>query len=349
MKRLIRRQVFIFFMFFMILALTFFVMGHYKLIKEQYRNIALQEVDISSQLIAADLEEILGRLEKDAAYLGKDLKYLNEKPIYLIQNFLKQHIGIEAIYLYDEGFHQIGFYKLDDGYDQIVQNIVKELFYYTPIEWVHLKDNMYCMMQSVQGETPYFIGYVIDMENLFETFSLDPSEQATLYDGFGYPIVATLNGRKDKLSLETYKEPLLNGERATFSDAGQFISHRSLNYKGIDLFLYLQISDQNYVGALRLYKVRIIAITLFLVTIGLLAAWKLINKLYGLYLIDTLSGQDKAKEFIQIKNELGKAIIWIDDVVLHYDELNKLKEELIELNDKLPKEDDGYVGKKRRK
>ena len=41
-----------------------------------------------------------------------------------------------------------------------------------------------------------------------------------------------------------------------------------------------------------------------------------------------------------IKKELDNAILWIDDVVLHYDELNELKEELILLNGKIPQEGD---------
>lgn len=349
MKRKIRVYVLIAFGSFMILSIALFVLGHYSIVKNSYEDKFLDESMMDTKLIESELTYKLKLLEQDTSYLGQDLTYLYEKPIYLIQEFLKSHQGIEAIYLYDETQTQIGVYKVDDGYDSVVQNIIKELFFYTPIVWTEIEDNIYCVTYKLPTSKAYYLGYIVNMEKYLSDFTSDRFYQGTVFNSFGRSVVSTLNGRTEGLGDEVFKETLLNGHSETGIYDDRIISYRKINYEGLDLFLYLENSTQEYVGLLRLYKVRILAISLFLVTIGAIVGWKLSNGMYGIIVIEALSGEHKAEEFSQIKQELGKAIIWIDDVVMHYDELNELKEELIELNEKLPKEDETHVQRKKSK
>lgn len=347
MKRKIRLYILVAFGFFTILSIGLFVLGHYNIVKDGYKEKYINKLEMDAQLLESELAYNFNVLEQDTIYLGNDLTYLYEKPIYLIQNFLKSHNGIEAIYLFDDTQTQIGVYKVDDGYDTIVQNIIKELFYYTPIVWTEIEDNIYCVSYQLTGTKKYHIGYIVNLENYLSEFTSDRFNQGTLFNTFGRPVVTTLNGRREILENERYKETLLNGHSDTLFTEELIIAYTNVNYEGLDLFLYLQRSKQEYIGLLRLYKVRILAIALFLVTIGTIIGWKLSNGMYGIIVIEALSGEHKAEEFTQIKNELGKAIVWIDDVVMHYDELNELKEELIELNERLPKEDGKYDHKRK--
>ncbi len=343
MKRRLRYYIFLYFLLFMMICVVVFLGLHYGVVKNKLRAVEETRVVTENQIVAAELEETLDTLESETIYLGKELTYGEERPIYLIQSFLQEHKGIQAIYLYDEGKQKIGVYKEVDGHDEIVTRTLSDLFFYSPIVWTKLEDNIYSVYHRVTSRQTYYIGYVLDLQQYMDVLTAERVAQFTLYDSYGRVVAYSQNGRTDQLSNESYKNELLNGQRKVIQENGQFVAFQPLMVDGIDLLLYHQQSDQAFRGALRQYMVKIVAGILFLITIGLLVAWKLINKVYSMMTVEALKQNGDTHEFSKIKEELGKAIAWIDDVVMHYDELNALKEELVELNTRLPKEDDEHV------
>jgi len=343
MKRRLRYYIFLHFLLFMMICVVVFLGLHYGVVKNNLKAVEETRVVTENQIVAAKLEESLGALESETLYLGKELTYGEERPIYLIQSFLQDHNGIQAIYLYDEGKQKVGVHKEVDGYDEIITRTLSDLFFYSPIVWTKLEDNIYSVYHRVTSGKDYYIGYVIDLREYLDVLTSERVSQFTLYDSYGRVVAYSQNGRLQQLSNESYKNEMLNGQRKVIQENGLFVAFQPLMVDGVDLLLYHQQSDQAFRGALRQYMVKIIAGVLFLITIGLLIAWKLINKVYAMMTMDALKQNGNTHEFSKIKEELGKAIVWIDDVVMHYDELNALKEELVELNTRLPKEDDGHV------
>lgn len=346
MKRRISLQVFLYFGIFIFISALVFTLGHIRLVDNSLQNEAITLLESDLKITADRIEETLNNLERDTIYLGKDLTYLYERPIYLIQDFLKGHNGVKGIYLYDEKQEEIGVFKEEDGYDTIVKNIISDQFFYTPIIWTEIDDGLYCISHKVTGQKPYYVAYVLNVTDYLEDFKNNKTIQATLFNPYGRVVLSTLNGRTEDLSTESYKDTLLNGHQDLRIEGDYFLAYRGIENDYVDFLLYIQEPNQVYRGTMRLYYIRVLSIILLLTTLGSLMAWKLVNKIYNMLVVDALSGDHHAYEFKRIKEELGRAIFWIDDVVMHYDELNELKEELVELNDRLPKEDDQHAKKR---
>jgi len=306
---------------------------------DQYLNDANTHADLYESYVA----ETFNKLETDSAYLGKDIGYNAERDIYLLQDFVKEQPGVSATYLFDTDRHLIGEAGKEHDYRLLIEEEIKEKFFYEPYVWTHLEYDTYILYYKVISDSSQYIGFVVELDLLLNKISNNPTQEISIINDFGQSVTQTLIGRKDDINEMSFRNQLLEGHEETLMDQSCFYSFKPVDIDGINLFLLYKNSQQEYSNTIRKFLLRNILLSLFMISFVLLQGWQLIKKLYDLFIHAVVENNYKIKEFSSIKGELNKAIHWVDDVVKHYDELNALKEELIVLSHKIPEEGEDIV------
>jgi hypothetical protein len=93
-------------------------------------------------------------------------------------------------------------------------------------------------------------------------------------------------------------------------------------------------------GEARLFQVLVISGLVFVNLLALVANFQILHYLRGRVLLLVTTDTYREGVFQHLDKKLLEAIKWIEEVVLHYDELNLLKEELLALHEDLPQERD---------
>ena len=349
MKRIIGYKVFIRLLVTSFVIILCFVGLNYSTVNrsllDQYINDASTHADIYENYVA----ETFNKLETDIGYLGKDLRYNTERDIYLLQDFVKQQSGVSATYLFDTDKHLIGEAGKEHKYRFLIEEEIQEKFFYEPYVWTHLDDDIYILYYKVLSDSALYIGFVVELDLLLDKISENPTQDISIINDFGLSVTQTLISRKDDINELNFRNQLLEGHEETVMEASSFYSFKPVDINGVNLFLLYKNSQQEYSNTRRKFLLRNFLLALFMISFVLLQGWQLIKKLYDLFIHAVVKNNYKIKEFSQIKDELNKAIHWVDDVVKHYDELNALKEELIVLSHNIPEEGEDVVKKEEHK
>lgn len=346
MKKKINYQIFINFLIYMVISIFIFTTINYSTIKSSLSE--KEEIEVESKAIVYEtqLRNQIEDLNESILYLGKDLTYENERPIYLIQNFKEKTEGIHSIYLYNSAREITGKYSDNNKYEEFIGKQLKDIFFYEPILWEEIENGLYFIYFKITYKDEKYLSVVLNLNELLSEFENNRTEDIILVNTFGMVISKTLNASSQNINQMSIKNEILNGHTKTDYFNSEFISFRPLLIDEVDLFILLKKSDQGYKGDLRIYLVKAYGIGIFLLVLGFLIAWRLIRVIYDYFVLIILSEKYQETEFKKIHDEIIRAIEWIEDVVLHYDELNELKEELIELNGRLPKESERYDKKR---
>ncbi|MCT4661815.1 MAG: hypothetical protein N4A40_08150 [Tissierellales bacterium] len=133
---------------------------------------------------------------------------------------------------------------------------------------------------------------------------------------------------------------MIDGETGIGEADGNLTSYGHIDYLDTNLYILISDSMEGVSDGAKQTLYKFGAVAVFLIMLTMLFAWRVLRfidkKMVELLLKDAY----KNHEFLHLSSKLNEAIEWIDDVVLHYDELNRLKDELIEINNELPKEED---------
>ncbi len=342
MKRQLNYRVFSYFFIFILIAVLIFSVTNYRTFKSTLLLKNEHDVKNNAAIFEQSLRISITDFENKINYLGKDLVYENDRPIYIIGEFARSIKGIESIYIYDKTREIQGRFSENSRYEELIGKQLIDLYFYEPIIWEEIDEGTYIIYSKVTFVKEMYVTLVVNINEYFSEFEENKIDNVRIINSFGKVVAKTLNGSKEDINSKEYKDELLNGYVRTEYADGEFVSYRPFDINNLDLFIIYSHSDQEYSGTVRLYLVKVVGISLFLFTFGFLIAWRLIKKIYDSFVITILNEKYNDHEFKKIHKEIYKAIEWIEEVVLHYDELNELKEELIELNTRLPKEGEKY-------
>ncbi len=349
MKREIGYKVLIKLLIVVIVIILSFVTLNYNRINQslfnQYTTTATSEAKVQESYVRVQLE----KLQTDTSYLGKDILYNTERDIYLLQDFIKSQKSVSDIYLFDDDYNFLGEAGKEHQYRQLVKEEIKDKFFYDFFIWSHLENETYFLYYKVPNETSYYLGMVIDLNQLFDQISTNTTTDICIINGFGKSVSQSQMSRQSDINQLSFRNQLLEGHRLTLFDAKSFYSFLPVDFSGVDLFVLYKNSQQSYLNERRQFIIRNVLLSLFVVTFTLLQGWQLIKRLYALFVHSVVDRNYNVDEFSKIKKELDKAIHWVNDVVKHYDELNELKEELIVLSHSIPEEGENNVKNKNKK
>lgn len=343
MRRAIGYRIFGGILILSILFISLLFIFNYRTVKSALLNQYLTDAEVEKTHLVDTMNHELSGLRDSIVYLGKDLSYDIEKDIYLIQDFQRNTVGIEAIYIFDDNRQLVGEIGDQHVYKGIISEEIGDRFFYTPITWDQVDTEDYFVYHKLDGNTNY-MALVLDLPSFFNSTLVERLDHVALINSYGHIVAESQNNSIQAITELEFSGTLLEGHTKTEFYNGDFYSYGSVGFDDIDLMILTKESGQAYNGSVRQYLVRNVALALFLMTISVLLSWRLIKSIYNIYLRQVIGKHYQVQELDDIRLELNKGVLWIEDVVLHYDELNRLKEELNVLIKKLPQE--GEVNEK---
>lgn len=341
MKRRIIIAITVSFSLFILLSVVLFIGMTYPELRDVNEASNVNRIKTKMAIVENKLENSLNGLVREIDYLGKDISYKYEIDKYLLQDYRKNKDYIEGVYLFNQDRELASKSSIDDQYDSLIENELEEVFFYNQSVWLPLDDDRYIVFVKLSEGAENYLGAIIKLSSFMSLSSDSFGDNVQVLNNFGETIFKT--GSVDELSQNNQEKvisSLLNGNENTVHIDEKYYSFTKIDYKALDLYLLVSSLDQEYRWRIRNYVIKAMITAVLLLTFGFLIAWRLNGKIYRIFITTTLSNNYKSNEFVKIDKELKKAIHWIDDVVNHYNELNELKEELMELSKKLPKEGD---------
>lgn len=341
MKKRIIMPITLSFSLFILFSFVLIVAMIYPAFRDTSEESEIIRIESETDIIKNDLESELAELVNEISYLGKDLSYEEDIDQYVLQKYRKDTNAIEGLFIFNEARILVSKSSLDDSYDTKLERDLKEMFFYEDKVWIQLEPNKYAIYTKLDHGEDVYLAAIVRFEILIAELVEESEFKMQLINSFGESIYRT--GNIDELNKENQQviiSSLPNGNKNTVHMGEKYYSFAKLDYKMLDLYLLVAGMDQAYRWQIRNFIVRTVLMAILVLTVGFLIAWRLYNKLYRVFVTTSLENNYKENEFIKIDAELKKAIFWIEDVVNHYSELNELKEELIELSKKLPKEGD---------
>jgi len=349
MKRVIGYKVLIRVFIIMVSIIISFVLLNFNRVDKSLYNQYI--IGSEAQLIVQEnyVNGRLNELQRNIEYLGKDIEYDLERDIYLLQNFVNDQKSVSDIYLFDGSYDLLGEAGNNHQYRLLIQEEIEGKFFFDNFIWTHLSDSTYLLYYKMPSEMSKYIGLVVDFDELFENISVSTILDVSIINDFGNVVSQSQISRQDNINQLSFRNELLEGHQQTMFVEDAFYSFMPVDFDGSNLFVLYQNSQQQYLNEKRRFIIRNILLSLFMMVFCSLQGWQLIKQLNDIFIRTIVDHNYKVKEFTLLREELNRAIHWVDDVVQHYDELNALKEELIVLQRSIPEEGDQDVKKTTKK
>jgi len=178
-----------------------------------------------------------------------------------------------------------------------------------------------------------FSEYISEMEGLTDG-------SIRVYDDNYYIVYDNKLGHRLEAEINSLTKKLVDGDSGIEIFDNNLIKYGYFNYLEEDFYLSVGYSMSDIYANVSSLKYKLIAVALMILMLSMLFTWRLIKFIDKKMIELLLADEYKNHEFLNLSHKLQEAIEWIDDVVLHYDELNRLKDELIEINKDLPRKED---------
>ncbi len=346
MKKSMGLRIFLSFIIYTTITWLVFAGINYPSVTSAYLDTNIKDLETRTTSIAEALGQVLTDFENEVDYLTRDINHDQQGKRYLIQQFKSTHPSVNAIYLYDHDRQPFLKTSDDDIYEIFMNNEIKELFFYRESEWVALDGGaMAIYYKATHGET-FYMSMIVDIQTLIGDALLPYLEDIQIVDSYLQNVALSQLGRPSDEVKGKLSSLILKDHIGVSHIDGKFLGYGSVPYKPLDLFIIVTRTDQTYGEKMRSYQVRLIILGFLMMTVGFLVAWRMTKGIYKDLMNQKIKDNYGSGELRQIRDELDRAIHWIEDVVLHYDELNLLKEDLKDLSKKLPKAGDGDEKKK---
>lgn len=187
----------------------------------------------------------------------------------------------------------------------------------------------------------YAYGLLILENDFFQKF-ISRSEEFDIYiiDGEFRVMTSTVKEAIDNNIIDAASKAMVDGEESIRVEDGKRIAYDFINFDEADIYLRIEKDISKERSAFRNYIIMFFMISILIEAFAFLFAWKLIRIMDREIVRSHL--KSKNKNVKDLMDKLDETVLWIDDVVNHYDELNLLKDDIIEIRNSLPKDSDKY-------
>lgn len=326
--------VFLSFVFFVSLSFNYI---NYRTIKEWNEKANIEKTRVESYEITKEINDKFADLELSIREASLNIN-INEEPGYYIKKLSLKFPSIIESYFYSDDYELIYSLKnSSEGFDKIKASLSKYILTNTEM-WDVNDDSKYVFHYKFSNGKyeNYSMSLIIDIEE-FIASDIEGHDGYEVYDSY-FKKINRSNFDGDIVEIDEKKEAMINGYFDVGISSDEFYSYGSLDSKGLDLYYYYIKDNSDYKTLIRSYYVKNISLTLFLMILSTLVAWRLIGLFHREILKAISSEKYQEHEFSILNKKLRVAIHWIDDVMSHYSELGHLKEELLEIVETLPKE-----------
>lgn len=234
------------------------------------------------------------------SFKGKD--YENDE---ILKNIQSQFYTSDAIVgLYEiNGFNKVAIYSKNDNKDKSIYSILI------------LEDDFF--YRFIENQKPYKV-YIMDGEYRVLTSNISEDIGSKL--------------------LDDLSKSMVDGEVNVQVIDSRRVSYDFIDFGEADIYLRVEEDIQGEFDRSRNYLIILAFISILVEAMAFLFAWKLIRIIDIEIVRSNLKASNRNVK--DLLNKLDETVIWIDDVVNHYDELNLLKDDIIEIRNSLPKDSD---------
>lgn len=301
------------------ILVTIIVMGlfHYPIIKQMAFDASSAGTENQSEQMSYELTFEMNSLklniEAYALKLSSGGKWLD-----VTGSFLKSNDSVLEVHLFDKNRQLINEKTKQDTDLRVEKKSLEGMFFYQTMILEQYDREKYLIYYK--GSEQYFV-FLVDLNHLFGKYMAGGSGMQGVYDQFSTPVA--VNGKDldaQRFLQEAGKSEQLSGYFSNMFYAIKPITFENLNFNVMSVNL-----DQTYQRTIRLYLVRFIILSLTLLTLGFLVAWRVL-KTYRHALLTEQIGN--LSEINDIRTTITMAIKHMDGVSKTFDDFNVLKEEL---------------------
>lgn len=337
MSKRISFKILLVFVSYVLFVSIVFNYANYNSVKLWNENANIEKTRVESYEVTENLNDKFDDFELSVREVSLNIS-LNDEPGYYIKKLSQKFPSIINGFLYsDEYIVEYALEKDDENFDKLKNSISK--FTLINVEmWDVDDEDIYIFHYKISSGKfeNYRISLFIDIEDFVDS-ALNETKGYGVYDSY-FKKINKGNFDSEIVEINEKKEAMINGYFDVGTSKDEFYSYGSIDSGDLDLFYYYVKDNSDYKAMIRSFYVKNISITLFLIILSTLVAWRLIGLFHREILKAISSEKYQEHEFSILDKKLRLAIHWIDDVMLHYSELGHLKEELLEIADTLPKE-----------
>ncbi len=330
-------KIILFFVSFVLLVALLFNYANYTSIKEWNEEVNIEKTKSKSYEITEDINKKFTDFEISIREMALNIN-LSDEPGYYINKLALSFPSIENIFLYSDEFSvEYAVEKSEEDFRKIEKSISKYTLLNSSM-WDTDGESLYIFHYNLTSGKyqNYRVSIIINIRDFIGEI-LEGEENYEVYDSY-FKSLNSSNFNDQTINIDTNKELMVNGYYEAGISDGEFYSYGSIDASGLDLFYYYTKNNSDYKAMARSYYIKNISLTIFLVILSTLVAWRLIGLFHREILKAISSEKYQENEFSILDRKLRVAIHWIEDVMNHYSELGHLKEELLEIVETLPKE-----------
>ena len=290
---------------------------HYPLINRSEFEGAVSQINSENKNIINDLSYEVNRfklaIEAFSYTLDSGKKWLDEA-----SSFLKNNESILEAHQYDE--NRLKTASLGRSNRQIsleIENLEGMFFYQTMILEQY---NNETYLIYYKGEKNYLV-LLVDFNKLLSPYLNESRNFVGVYDQHIVPLLES----GESLNARMYFDDAASRNVSTGYFEETFYSIESFDVENITLSVLTVVLDQSFKRAMRLYFIRMNIISIVLLAIGFLVAWRVVKVFRHALLTENMSQLGEVKS---IKKNITQAIRHMDMASKSFDDINLLKEEL---------------------
>jgi len=266
----------------------------------------LNQLDHTFKSLKLDIESFSKDLDGDVLWLDQSLKLLDENK------------SIKEVHLFDEDRLHDRTQVQKGSMVQLEKKSLEGLFFYQSMI-VETYDKQRVIIYY-KGKTTYLM-LLINLDQLMNPALPTSKGMVGIYDQHSVLITSVgerLNGRT------FFDDSALKQSNSGYVEE-VFYSIQRINFENMPLNILIANLDQTYRKHVRLYLVRYVLLSLVIITVGFLVAWRIV-KVYQQAVLNKQLGQ--ITELGQIQKNISLAITHMGMAAKSFDDINVLKEEL---------------------
>lgn len=290
---------------------------HYPLINRSEFEGAVSQTASENKNLINDLTYEINRfklgIESFSFTLESGKKWLDEASA-----FLKNNESVLEVHRYDENRLKTASLGRSNREITVETETLEGMFFYQTMILEQYDNESYLIYYK--GEKNYLL-FLVDFNKLLSPYMTESRNFMGVYDQHIVPLVE----RGDSLNARTYFDDAAGNGISTGYFEETFYAIDSFGVENISLSVLTVVLDQSFKQAMRLYFIRMIIISIVLLAVGFLVAWRVVKAFRHALLTENMSQLGEVKS---IKKNIIKAVRHMDMASKSFDDINLLKEEL---------------------